>query len=195
MLTRELDAYWSREVGVAPPIPYSLRDVCRSRWVRFHSLPNGKRYASSSAETEEVLLRHNTVIDQLARRAPHVFLVTPGYSESPSSAPREPSLLMLDPSARPWRALPMHEHEDDLSAPSYLHLFASEWTWRPGVFNDLLRLVADDAVRDVMLVFDVAGFIYHPYDGGADVVLRTAAWRDELKAAHQCWLSARQDGL
>ena len=67
--------------------------------------------------------------------------------------------------------------------------------WSSGLFNDLLRLVADDAVRDVMLVFDVAGFIYHPYDGGADVVLSTTAWRDEIKAAHECWLSAREDGL
>lgn len=195
MLTRELDAFWSKAVGDAPPVPSSLKAVCRSRWVRFHSLPNGKRYATSPAEAEEVLRRHNTVMDQIAQCAPHVFVVTPGYSEVASSAQRDPVLLILDPAALPWRALPIRQVEDDLSEPGYLHLFASEGIWRPGLFDDLLRMVADDAVADVMFVFDAAGCIYHPYDGGADVVLSTTAWRDEIKAKYQRWLSAREDGL
>lgn len=89
----------------------------------------------------------------------------------------------------------MHELEKDVSEPNYWHLFASEWAWRPGIFDDLLRLVADDVVADVMLVFDVAGCIYHPYDGGADVVMRSAASRDEIKTLHKSWLSTREEGL
>ena len=195
MLTRQLDAFWLRAVGDAPPIPSSLKDVCRSRWVRFHSLPNGKRYATSPAETEEVLRRHNTVVDQIAQCAPHVFVITPGYSDGASAAQRDPVLRVLDPAALPWRALLMQQMVDDLSDPSYMHLFASAWTWRPGLFDDLLRMVADDAVADVMLVFDAAGCIYHPYDGGADVVLSTTDWRDEIKAKFRGWLSAHEDGL
>ncbi len=37
--------------------------------------------------------------------------------------------------------------------------------------------------------------IHPPYDGGADVVLTTAAERDEMRARHAEWLSAHPAGL
>lgn len=190
-----LDGFWSTHVGDAPPVPWSLRDVCRARWLRFHSLPAGKRYATTAAETEEVLRRHNTVLDQLARRASHVFLITAACSGLPSGASRDPVVQAMDPTAKPWRWVAMHELERDMFELNYLHLFASEWDWRPGVFDALLRLVAEDRVANVMMVFDLAGCIYHPYDGGADVVLDTVARRDEWKATWSRWLSDREDGL
>lgn len=195
MLTRELDAFWSRAIGAAPPIPYCLRDLCPSRWVRVHSLPHARRYAASPADADEILRRHNAVLDHLARRAPRVFLVTTAYSEDRAVAQRASQLGALDPSAQPWRVLPMHELVDDCDVPNYWHLFASEWIWQPGIFDALLGLVADDVVANVMLLLDGAAGIYHPYDGGADVVLSNTAARDELKTLYAGWLSARRDGL
>lgn len=195
MLTKELDTIWAREFGVAPPIPPSLKFLCRNRWVRFHSLPGSKRYPESPAEVEEVLRRHNVVLERLGRLSPRVFLVTAAYSASPAPVGRKPPLDLLDPAALPWRLLPVHEIEDDPDNPLYWHLFASEWSWRPGIFDALLRLVADDVVADVMLVFDGIGAIYHPYDGGADVIMPTARSRDELAADLRDWCSDREDGM
>ncbi|MEU8403165.1 hypothetical protein AB0C28_49000 [Nonomuraea sp. NPDC048892] len=37
--------------------------------------------------------------------------------------------------------------------------------------------------------------LYHPYDGGADVILTNTQERDTLKAAHTDWLSKHPSGL
>nr|WP_020658089.1 hypothetical protein [Amycolatopsis benzoatilytica] len=37
--------------------------------------------------------------------------------------------------------------------------------------------------------------VYHPYDGGADVLVATAGERDELKRRHVDWLSAHPSGF
>ncbi|MFD9737584.1 hypothetical protein [Umezawaea sp. NPDC059074] len=36
---------------------------------------------------------------------------------------------------------------------------------------------------------------YHPYDGGADVILSTNSERDQLRSRHSDWLSAHPSGL
>ncbi|MEU6409518.1 hypothetical protein [Microbispora sp. NPDC046933] len=40
-----------------------------------------------------------------------------------------------------------------------------------------------------------ARWLYHPYDGGADVIGPTRAARDALKGRHRDWLSAHSLGL
>ncbi|TQS31246.1 hypothetical protein FLW16_00640 [Microbispora sp. KK1-11] len=38
-------------------------------------------------------------------------------------------------------------------------------------------------------------WLYHPYDGGADVIAPTRTERDALKERHRDWLSAHPLGL
>jgi hypothetical protein len=38
-------------------------------------------------------------------------------------------------------------------------------------------------------------WLYHLYDGGADVIAATAGQRDQLRREHQEWLSAHPTGL
>lgn len=56
-----------------------------------------------------------------------------------------------------------------------------------------------DAVRAerVQAAFGEPEFrwLYHPYDGGVDVILPTPAERDTLKERHQTWLSTHPSGL
>jgi hypothetical protein len=37
--------------------------------------------------------------------------------------------------------------------------------------------------------------VYHPYDGGADVILTTNTERDQLRSRHTDWLSVHPSGL
>ena len=85
--------------------------------------------------------------------------------------------------------------EDDFGHPSYWHVFLSEWSWQPGAFDRLVRLVADDVLANVMIVALDCRWLLHPYDGGMDVILESPAARDALKARYPEWLSARADGL
>jgi hypothetical protein len=164
------------------------------RWVRFHSLPGSKRYPEDDAEYAEVLARHNAILEELARPSAQVVLVTTGYSGSPVPSRSYPELVAFDPGGSPWRTSPRHRVEG-FDEPSYWHLFASAWEWRPGAFDPLVRLVADDAVANVLIVASDCRWVLHPYDGGMDVIAESPAARQLLRAKYAAWLSARADGL
>ncbi|MGW6733237.1 DUF3885 domain-containing protein [Streptomyces sp. NPDC055013] len=66
-----LSALWQRQFPKGPPIAHELRAAYSDRWVRFHSLPDSKRYPESEDEYAIVLHRYNTVLDGTGRtRAP-----------------------------------------------------------------------------------------------------------------------------
>jgi hypothetical protein len=47
----------------------------------------------------------------------------------------------------------------------------------------LLRYVANDHTQDVILAGQDLSWLYHPYDGGADVITASAQQRDILRSA------------
>ena len=60
-----LDALWAARWPTTAPVGHLLRDQHRDRWVRFHSLPESKRYPDSEDEYATVLARHHAVLDEL----------------------------------------------------------------------------------------------------------------------------------
>lgn len=124
-----------------------------------------------------------------------MVLLTTGYSETPDPVRSYEELAKFDPLAVPWRTVAMHETEDNFPEPSFWHVFVSEWVWKPGVFDSLVRLVANDVIANAMLVALDCRWLLHPYDGGMDVILESSAARDRLKGRYPEWLSARSDGL
>ena len=189
-----LDA-WHVQFPDCEPVAHQLRIAFRSRWVRFHSLPGSKRYPEDASEYAEVLSRQNRILDELTGPGARVVLLTTEYSGSAGSPSARPEFRTLDPSAKPWRIVPMHVLDGDFDKPNYWHVFASEWAWRPGVLDSTLRLVADDVLSNVMVMRPGFGWLFHPYDGGMDVILETPAARDRIRSMHADWLSARSDGL
>jgi hypothetical protein len=70
------------------------------------------------------------------------------------------------------------------------HLYVSEIEWATGVLDGLHRLVADGQVDNVAIVDPDGHWLYHPYDGGMDVILSATADRGALRGRHRDWLSA-----
>lgn len=188
-------ADWDRCFPNCEPIGHHLRVAFPERWVRFHSLPGSKRYSEDEAEYAEVLTRHNAILGELAHPGSQVVLVTTGYSGSPVPSRSYPEVATFDPGAIPWRTVSMHRIEEGFDEPSYWHLFASVREWRPGEFDPLVRLVADDAVANVLVVAPDCRWVLHPYDGGMDVIAESPEARRLLRAKHAAWLSAWDSGL
>lgn len=195
MMPQWIHNYWVSQYPETEPIPYLLRDVYRSRWVRFHSLPESKRYAESDSEHRTILDRHNQILQALATPNETLAFTSTGYSETATAVRDHPNLNELDPSAEHWHTIAKHEIDSDFDYPSYWHIFMAKYNWVPSVFDSILRLVADDVVANTMILSTENHWVYHPYDGGADVILNTADRRDELKAQFASWLSSSSDGL
>lgn len=67
--------------------------------------------------------------------------------------------------------------------------------WKPGVLDPLVRAVADDECNGVIIMDTDLCRLYHPYDGGADVILADKEDRDQLKAKHFDWVPQNRYGL
>jgi hypothetical protein len=187
-----LSDYWAKNYPDSPPIAHRLREVLRNRWVRFHSLPESKRYAESEDEYLTILQRHNDVLGHLAFPAENLTLVSASYSDVNPPIRENQQLNELDPGAAFWQTI---TDPDDTGPPLGYHLFVSTWHWSPGIFDAILRLVADWHIADLMILGMNSAWVYHPYDGGADVILPSTAARDQLKAKFRPWCSKRADGL
>jgi hypothetical protein len=186
---------WDSRFPNCPPVSHLMRTAFRDRWVRFHSLPESKRYPEDESEYATVLLRHNCVLGELVGPEQRVVLLTTGYTEMPEPVRTDAGLNGLDPDAMPWRTVALHALEQDFSNPNYWHIFASEWQWQPGTFDPIIRLVANDVIANVLIVEPDCRWVLHPYDGGMDVIAETPADRGRLRTVHKDWLSARADGL
>ncbi|MBY0228532.1 MAG: hypothetical protein K2W96_04550 [Gemmataceae bacterium] len=186
---------WDERFAGCEPEGHLLRDAFPRRWVRFHSLPDSKRYPETPTEHAEVLRRHNAILGELAPVGSRVVLVTTGYSETPVPVRTYEGLLALDPAAVFWRTLARHQPDEEATFPNWWHLFTSAHVWRPGTFDPVIRLVADGTVANVLVVAPDCRWVLHPYDGGMDVIAESAEERGRLRATYSDWLSRHPGGL
>ena len=189
-----LDQFWTREFGDSPPIANLLRDSFRDRWIRFHSLPDGQRYPTSDDELRDLLARHNSILSAITQEGKELWLLNTNFSPDPTPELTDPDLAYTAAQAVHWRSIAMHEIDTDLD-PNYWHIFHSTTKWMPSTFDDVLQLVANDSVGNLMIVDPTESWLYHPYDGGADVILGSESERNKLAARFASWLSPRFDGL
>ena len=190
--TIALSRLWDERWPGYSKLPYELRAV-RDRWVRFHALPGSKRYPETEDEYGIVLARHNTVLAELVV-SPALLVVTAGYSDDPE--PREPcrspETVAVHPDATYWTSACI-DHEPGFE--SWMHLYVSQLAWSAGCLDPLLRQVADDVIANVLIADVGLRWLYHPYDGGMDVIPPSSGERDALRDRHRGWLSAHPAGL
>src|SRR5690348_5984436 len=110
---------WQQQFPDAAPAAHRLRAAFPNRWVRFHSLPGSKRYPEEEDEYSTVLARHKRILVELTASNRRVVLLSTGYSDLAEPVRLQPDLLMLDPHARPWRSVPMHELDGNFIEPTF----------------------------------------------------------------------------
>lgn len=183
--------YWTDEYPGSPPIGFELRARYSQRWLRIHSLPLSKRYPQNDAEKLEVLRRHNAVLDKLLRPRNGFILLSTGYSEESSTV--LPHLLQVDP-VLGQESRYAFTVKSDVGSP-YWHFFITNQEWQTGCLDGLLTRIATDAIADVLVIGQKQQFIYAPYDGGADIIVRDSQTQTEMRALFASWLSTTDGGL
>jgi hypothetical protein len=186
----ELSVLWEENWPDCSKVPYELPAV-QDRWIRLHTLPESKRYAETPDEYEIILARHNTVLAELVT-GPEILLVTTDYSSLQEPKPiRSPQMSAAQPGGAHWVSICT---DDELGSESWLHLYVSRMQWSVACLDPVLRQVADDEMANVVVMSTDLRWLYHPYDGGVDVLLPSTRERDALKARHCEWLSTHPGG-
>ncbi|HST81786.1 MAG TPA: hypothetical protein VLL08_08645 [Kineosporiaceae bacterium] len=197
LLATELTERWKQQWPASRPVAHELRGTENGRWVRFHSLPEAKRYAEDEAEYQELLHRHATVISELnalsATNSRDLLIITCAWSPGPKPPLRTAPVVDASPGAIYWQSLLIDDDED--WGQNWMHLFVERTGLGEARLQLLLRIVADDVTEGVIITDPDLTWLYHPYDGGADVIAATPADRDRLRARHSDWLPSHSAGL
>ena len=192
-----INAAWHSRWPECAPIGHELRLTAAQTWVRFHSLPKSKRYAEDQAEYAEVLHRHLTLLSELSSSTPtaggDLYVLTAAWSGSADPAQRDSDLIAAFPEAHYW-----HSVATDLSDPDdpvWTHFYLGATTHDAEELRSLLLLVADWGTAGVIVFPASTDWLYHPYDGGGDVIAPDLSTRDLLRARHAEWLPRNPMGL
>ena len=180
-----LRAQWQNRYGAVPPVGWLLRRAMPQRWLRIHSLPTSKRYADSDAERSIVLERHLTVASRVLGTMARCIVFVPRYP-----LPDGPSI----PVSLPRLEHLQFESWDESTSGFEGVIHAAAFSWDPDLISPTLMAVAEDDDRALFLSLDTEQ-VYAPYDGGADVILRSNADVCTLREEFRSWLSARLDGM
>ncbi len=187
-----LSTLWAQAWPGLRPIGHEVRHD-RERWVRFHALPESKRYPENEQEYAEVLRRHNLLLGELvSRTSPSLLVMTVAWSDSAVPTARDAALARAVPDADLWTSV---LREKDGDEEFWTHVYVTPRAWQCGVLDPLLRLVADDETADVIITNGQLRWLMHPYDGGVDVVTRSTEERDQLRHQHEDWLPTHPSGL
>lgn len=180
---------WHQEFGDLPPAGHFLRDAYADRWVRIHSLPKGKRYASDEEETRTLIRRHNEVADAVLGEGSECLLFVP-YFDSPSAYDQDTWARPFDFSVVPAESFRKSDDPDETP-----HFLVSKTTWAAFRFNRLIATVAADVAPSVTFFSLLRRSIYAPYDGGADIIAPSAAEAAQLRTRWRRWMSSLPSGL
>ncbi len=187
---------WRRLRPGLYPIGHLLRRDQAPYWLRFHSLPESKRYAETEAEQQILLSRQNAIAADVLGEDQACWLVQSHWvtragqidvadAKDPFRATRDYGLQF---------AFQFAEDEDDPEASRW-NVHAIETRWTTGAFDDLLLSIADYSAGPTLWVDSAAGNVFAPYDGGIDLFLRDTREVASLAAAHLEWLSSHPQGL
>ncbi|MFJ6483297.1 MULTISPECIES: DUF3885 domain-containing protein [unclassified Streptomyces] len=187
-----LTRVWQRHRPPGPLLPHELKTVYADRWVRFHSLPESKRYPDGEAEYAVLLDRYNTVLDELFAGG-EAYVVTTDWADPSEPTAHSARRAALHPEGTLWTTLDDADDPDPAFHTRW-YFYADRRRWRRGCLDPLLRAVADDTLPGIFVTDPDLTRIHHPYDGGADVVLATRQERDLMRGRHSDWLSAHPKG-
>lgn len=145
----------------------------------------------------EVLRRHRVTMDDLREASgtseggSMLWVVVGCWSEQPDGIRCPEYIADLSSDWVYWHSESPEDAEDD----SWFNLWVTEVSADSPDLVAILTAVASEQLWNVVLVPHSLDWLYHPYDGGADVICSTTSRRDALKERRSEWLSIHPSGL
>jgi hypothetical protein len=183
----EIASVWSNKWANILPMAEKLKERYPDRWVRFDTLPNSKRYPDNEDEYTTILNRHDSLLKRLGD-GDILSVISCEWTNDPSVHSLHDSIRAnIISDSTYWQTF----KDDDGADPefqSYRHIYISKLAVGSDAANALLRAVAANEISGVIFAPNDFDWLYHPYDGGVDVITATQNDRDELRKQFQNWL-------
>jgi len=176
-------------------------DVLRHRadedvyWVRFHTLPGSKRYPDTKQETEMIIDRHMTLLKDLGMGREYFVALSDWTSNAQPDSSSWSRAEAIGIDAKFWLTIQETPDDEDPELSSYRQLYVTELAQRSDELRMILVDVANDLIAGVVIMPADLSWLYHPYDGGVDILLTSEQLRNQLREKHKDWLSSESSGL
>lgn len=180
--------FWWRHFNTCGPVGYQLRSVLSERWVRFHSLPESKRYPDTERELREAIRRSTVLANEVLGRESNCWLIANRYPNTPPFKPDARKDFDLK------ACLTWLNHDEPLGATEIV-AHAASYRWQPKRFEELLGNIARDEDSLILWVSEDTHAVFAPYDGGIDVILPDVNQATTLAQKHAEWLSPFPGGM
>lgn len=187
-----LNQLWSESFDGLAPLAYELKHQLSDRWVRFHSLPESKRYPENELDYAEILTRYNKIIKEHFGLNTQLYVVIPEYSGTKIPFKPEEKLRKMFRNAEYWQTV---DRCQEYGEEFYWHFYVASLNYSGYELNAFLRLIANDEVANCFVVAENSRTLFHPYDGGSDSILASTEERNKLKEKFSHWLSNHPEGF
>jgi hypothetical protein len=150
-------------------------------------LPNSERYAASSEQAAEVLLRQFALLTTVADDGlKHLVVVAQLW---PDDRAEHPKLLRRFSEPLLWR-----ESAEDPALGDLPQLWLSFGPWDLALLEPLLQGAAEGEVA-FAITDTSASWLYAPYEGGVHVIFATEHSMRAAREKHRSWLPHTTSGL
>lgn len=184
----KLSESWKEKWGDSSLLADRLKYEHGDKFLRFYSLPDGKRYADNDKEATKILFRQNILISDLTESHSNtLLLILPQSSNSKEVEPLDKNAQVGKPQF--WKTINGDESETDPAMKTYNHMYVSSFEWHEGAIDNILSQVSEDVIWGVIIAPLDFSFIYHPYDGGSDVFSTSQIKLDELRVKYPDWVA------
>jgi len=181
----QLRKSWQQLSPDISPIGHLLKYSYPNRWVRFHYLPESKRYPDTDEEYNIIIDRSRQLLEFLSSAEDDLYILAPDYVDKEYRSKLNELLSVIAAGAAEFGTVQMDNEVWNILSARLL----------PEAVFRVVRLVADEELTDVVIANFSAGFLYHPYDGGMDFILKSTASRDRLKDNFFDWYPLDTGGL
>lgn len=188
-LKSDFAAFWESHFEGHTPLAHLLRGTLAERWIRFHSLPDSKRYAETDEEWSVLFDRHDRLAEVVLGDSARCWLVV-AHELTTEDTEGDATLSKFD-----------FEHWFDwvdYASPGFEFanpVNAAEVLWLGGQFNALIGQIARWEENFVMFISQATGAIFAPYDGGIDLILPSPNDTENLRTRFPDWLPRNETGL
>lgn len=182
----KLSELWVSNWSASDPVAENIKYFYPDEYQRYYTLPEAKRYADNAEEEKIILSRYNTLLDELTKKhGNQIIVIVSSLMDSPN-AQLSQKIGGISNLAH-WKTIDLDPDEDDPAMKGYRQLYFTSLIWSNGLLDELLKDVSKEEVWGVIIAPEDLSCLYHPYDGGIDLVLKSSEEREYLSAKYSGW--------